>query len=181
MKTVVSIKKLWYANVINKVGDPQVGLTGAEVKTLLATAKTIENVHGDTWAYEEAEASVTDYLNQLNGKVFYRDSVAGAVSMAFSIGQYAYETKADLQGGKATETTWERPETQELIYKCMIAQTKDGTYIVFPKAAVAARGGMVEKIAGLLVSAVAMDTGIKGLASEKWLDQIDVEGEPAGE
>lgn len=171
-KTVVSIENLWYGDVLTS-GT----LTAAAVKALLAasTTKPIPNVHGDTWAYEEAEASTTDYINQLNGKVYYRDSVSGAVSMTFSIGQYDYQTKADLQGGTATEKSWTRPETSSLIYKSLVAKTKDGTYIVFPRAAIAARGGMVEKAIGVLLSGVAMDTGVEGLASEGWFDASEVE------
>lgn len=171
-KTIVSIEKLWYGNPLSS--GP---LNGAAVKALLAaeTTKPVMNVHGDTWAYEEAEATTTDYINQFNGKVYYRDTVPGAVSMAFSIGQYDYQTKADLQGGTATDKSWTRPDTTDLIYKSLVAKTKDGTYIVFPKAAIAARGGMVEKAIGVLLSGVAMDTGVEGLASEGWFDASEVE------
>lgn len=151
-------------------------LTGAAVKALLAaaTTKPISNVHGDTFAYEEAESSVTDYINQQNGKVYYRDNVPGAVSISFSVGDYDFETKKDLQGGTSTAKSWTRGDSG-LIYKSIVGKTKDGTYVVFPKAAISARGGMVEKAIGLLLSAVAMDTGVEGLASEGWFDKSEVE------
>lgn len=172
MNTIVDIKAIYYA-------APMTGnsLTGAAVKAIIddADTKKIKNVHDTTWTYEEAEPSTTDYINQMNGKVYYRDSTPGAVGVSFSIGQYDFETKKDLQGGTATANQWIRPEKSELIYKTFIAQTKDGTYVVFPKAAIVARGGMVEdKLIGLLFSAVAMDTGIEGLASEGWFAESEV-------
>jgi len=171
-KTIVSVKQIFYA-------DPMTAgtLTGSAVKTILngASTKEVANVHGTTWAYEEAEPTITDYINQLNGKVYYRDSTPGAVSVNFSIGEYDYQTKADLQGGTATATSWVRPDKSELIYKTLIAVTQDDTYIVFPKAAITARGGMVEdKVIGLMLSAVAMDTGVAGLASEGWFDKSEI-------
>lgn len=172
MKTIVSIKQLFYADAMES-GT----LNGAAVKAILDDegTKEITNVHDTTWVYEEAEPSNTDYVNQLNGKVYYRDSTPGAVQVTFSVGQYEYQTKADLQGGTATATSWVRPETTELINKTLIAVTKDDTYIVFPKAAVVARGGMVEdKVLGLMLSAVAMDTGVTGLASEGWFDKSEI-------
>lgn len=167
-KTIVGIKKLWYAEPI----------TGNEftAKTLSAIFfnkeyKEISNVHGNTWVYEEAEPSTTDYINQLTGKVYYRDSVPGAVQINFSIGQYDYETKKELQGGEADESSWTRSGSGEPIYKMIIAKTKDDTYIAFPNAAIIARGGMVEdKVLGLMLSAVAMETGHPDAPSEMWVD-----------
>jgi len=176
-KTIVSIKELYYADPIKTIASEAAGLTGAEVKAILgnATTKQIINVHDTTFVYEEAEASITDYVNQLNGLIYYRDSTPGAVQMSFSIGQYDYQTKADLQGGTATATSWQRPSSQGLIYKSLIALTKDDTYIVFPNASINARGGMVEdKLLGLLLGGVAMETGVKGLTSEAWFDASEV-------
>lgn len=176
-KTIVSIKGLYYADPIKTITSDTVGLTGTEVKAILEkdTTKQIINVHNTTFVYEEAESSVTDYINQLNGSIYFRDSTPGAVQMSFSIGQYDYQTKADLQGGKATATSWQRPVSQGLMYKCLIALTKDDTYIVFPNASINARGGMVEdKLLGLLLAGVAMETGVKGLTSEAWFDASEV-------
>jgi len=175
MKTIVSIKELFYADPISTVADKAVGLTGAEVAGILKTAQPINNVHGGSWVYEEAEPSVTDYINQLNGKIYYRDTTPGAIQVSFSIGQYDYQTKADLQGGVATATSWKRNDSTGLKYKCLIAKTSDGTYIVLPNACVTARGGMVEdKVLGLMLAGVAMDSGVEGLESEAWFDASEV-------
>jgi len=171
-KTIVSIKELFYADEVTSGA-----LTGSEVAAILlkTTTKKITNVHDTTWVYEEAEGSTTDYVNQLNAKVYYRDYTPGTTSVSFSVGQYEYQTKADLQGGTATATSWKRPDIATLIYKCIIARTKDDTYIVFPRASITARGGMVEdKLIGLLLTAVPMDTGVTGLPSEAWFDSSEV-------
>lgn len=171
MKTIVSIKDIYYGDSI-KTGT----LDGAAVAAFIndSKVKKVNNVHDTTWAYEEAEASITDYVNQRNGKVYYRDATPGAVQISFSIGQYDYETKADLQGGEGTETSWTRKD-YDLTYKCVVAVTKDDTYIVFPNASITARGGMVEdKVIGIMFAAVAMDTGVDTIPSEMWLDKSEV-------
>lgn len=171
-KTIVGIKKIWYGSPLT-VKDVQY-MKGSTLNQLMAGAgdfKEISNIHSSTWAYEEAEPSTTDYINQLTGKVYYRDSVPGASQISFSIGQYDYETKKDLQGGNADANSWSRTDSNELIYKTIIAQTKDDTYIVFSNAAITARGGMVEdKVLGLLMTAVAMENKNPAVPSEKWFD-----------
>ena len=92
---------------------------------------------------------------------------------SIGIGEYDYATKADLQGGKATEKNWERGKYKP-IHKCVIGKTKDGVYVVFPKAAINARGSNTDKAVGLAVSAVPLSTGVDGLASEKWFDESEV-------
>ena len=68
MITAVEIDELYYAEPIKTVTTPAAGLTGAEVATILknAATKRVKNVHGDTYQYEEAEASVTRYKNALS-------------------------------------------------------------------------------------------------------------------
>ena len=138
MITAVEIDELYYAEPIKTVTTPAAGLTGAEVATILknAATKRVKNVHGDTYQYEEAEASVTRYKN-------------------------------------ATEKNWERGKYKP-IHKCLIGKTKDGVYVVFPKAAINARGSNTDKAVGLAVSAVPLSTGVDGLASEKWFDESEV-------
>ena len=70
MITAVEIDELYYAEPIVSVTDKTAGLTGAEVAAILknATTKEVKNVHGDTYQYEEAEASVTRYKNALTGE-----------------------------------------------------------------------------------------------------------------
>lgn len=172
MKTIVDIKQIFYADAMTS--GP---LNGTAVKAVInaATTKEIKNVHATTWTYEEAEPSNTDYINQLNGNTYYIDSQPGSTSISFSVGQYDYETKADLQGGTATATSWLRPKNQGLIYKTLIAVTKDDTYIVVPKAQITARGGMVEdKLIGLLLTATPVETGIDNLEPEGWFDASEV-------
>lgn len=175
MITAVEIDELYYADPIKTVTTPATGLSGAEVAAILknAATKKVQNVHGDTFQYEEAEASVTRYKNALTGEYYRETSEPGEVKINFTIGEYDYKTKEDLQGGKATEKNWERGK-HKTIHKCVISKTKDGVYVVFPKAAINARGSNTDKAIGLAVSAVPLSTGVDGLASEKWFDESEV-------
>jgi hypothetical protein len=176
LKTIVDIAQIFYAEPVASIASPS-GLTGAEVKSLIGDTNTkqVINVHGDTWAYEEEEGTANPFRNQLNGSTYYNDYQPGATRVSFSIGQYDYATKAALQGGTATATSWERPKASKIIYKSVVAVTKDNTYIVFPKAQIVARGGMIEdKLIGLLLSATPVETGIEGLSPEKWFDEAEI-------
>ena len=178
MKQFIGIKRIWYANPIAAIAGAT--LTGAEIKALLAKADTkeVKNSHQDTWGYTEEDPTITDYINELTGKIYYRDVTQdGAVTIAFTLGEYEYTDKAALQGGKATATGWDRPDRKDNISKCIIAQTKTGNYIVFPNASIVGKGNFVEKNIGLGVTAVAMETGVTGLASEVWRDKAEVEAE----
>ena len=55
-----------------------------------------------------------------------------------------------------------------------ILRIKRLVYVVFPKAAINARGSNTDKAVGLAVSAVPLSTGVDGLASEKWFDESEV-------
>lgn len=174
-KKYIGIKRIWYADPIAAIAGAS--LTGAEIKALLAKADTkeVKNSHKDTWGYTEGDPSVTDYINELTGAIYYKDiTQAGAVSVAFTLGEYEYADKAALQGGTATATGWDRGSVQN-INKCIVAQTKTGNYIVFPNASIVGKGNFVEKNIGLGVTAVAMETGVTGLAAEVWRDQAEVE------
>ena len=175
MITAVEIDELYYAEPIATVTNKVTGLSGAEVAALLklATTKKVQNVHGDTYQYEEAEASTTRYKNALTGEYYRETSEPGEVKINFTIGEYDFKTKEDLQGGKATDKNWERGKYKP-IHKCIIGKTKDGVYVVFPKAAINARGSNTDKAIGLAVSAVPLSTGVEGLASEKWFDESEV-------
>lgn len=175
MITAVEIDELYYAEPIATVADKSKGLTGAEVAAILknAATKKVKNVHGDTYQYEEAEASVTRYKNALTGEYYRETSEPGEVKINFTIGEYDYETKADLQGGTATDKSWERGKHRP-IHKCIIGKSKDGVYVVFPKAAINARGSNTDKAIGLAVTATPLTTGVEGLASEKWFDESEV-------
>lgn len=180
MITAVYIDELYYTDPVTKVADKAAGLSGAEVYALLqnAATKRVPNVHGETFQYEEAEASTTQYKNQLTGVTYRDDVVPGDVAINFTIGEYDYQMKADLQGGTATATSWQRGKFQK-IRKCFIGKTKDGMYVVFPKAAILARGANTDKAIGLAVAARPLETGVDGLASEKWFDASEVKAAPA--
>jgi hypothetical protein len=177
LKSIVDIARILYADPVASIASATTGLTGAEVKDIIGDADTKEvaNVHGDTWSYEEEEGTTNPFRNQLNGNTYYNDYQPGSTKVSFSIGQYDYATKAALQGGTATATSWERPKTSSIIYKCVIAITKDDTCLVFPKAQIVARGGMIEsKLIGLVLSATPVETGVNGLAPEKWFDSSEI-------
>jgi hypothetical protein len=173
LRTLVDIENGWYGEPIASVASVATGLTGAEVKAFIddAATKVIPPMHAKTFAYEGTEGSATDFIIQQNGTTYHRDYTPGAVNVNFTIGQYDFQTKADLQGGTATATGWKSPTSQGLIYKTMVFKTKDGTYIVFPKAQISARGGMIESsVIGLMLTATPLYPGIDGLSTESWFD-----------
>lgn len=179
MITAVYIDELYYTDPITTVADKSKGLTGAEVAAILKDAKTkqVQNIHGETFQYEESESSSTKHKNQLTGEDYREDTVPGEVKINFTIGEYDYVTKADLQGGVATDKSWERGKYKP-IHKCVIGKTKDGVYVVFPKASINGRGANTDKAIGLAVTASPLSTGIEGLASEKWFDESEVKEIP---
>ena len=167
--SVVHLKALYYGEVITTAG-----LTGATLKPLLAGMTEVNVVHGETFRYEEAPPTVTSYKNQLTGKVYRQTQEEGEIKMSFTLGQYDFETKAALQGGTATNTSWSRATTSEAKYNCFVGLSKDGVYVVFPKGHCLANGSDTDKAVGLAVSATAVDTGVAGLASEYWFDESEV-------
>ena len=106
--TAVNIKKLWYGETSAITED----LTGQALYTLLQgeTLKEVKNIHQDTWTLEEAEASRTNYKNQLTGQTYRSDKGMGDVTVNFTIGEYDYPTKKDLMGGDVinTDKGWKR-------------------------------------------------------------------------
>ena len=109
MISAVDIKKLWYANIELVTGP----LTPAMLKTILESATEVTNVHQDTWSIEEAEASQDSFVNQLTGQIYRMGAkTMGAVTYNWTIGQYDFQSKADLLGGTATDSSWERKRVQ---------------------------------------------------------------------
>lgn len=160
--TVVGIKEVYY-------GEPlKAAPTKATIEALKTASTKVDNVHGETFKYEEAEPNKTQHKNQLNGKVYRVDVEDGEVSIAFTVGEYDYQTKASLQGGVATADSWTRPKKTPIIYKSIIAITNDDVCIVLPKASVVANGTDADKAVGLGVKAVALDAGT--LDTEYWFD-----------
>lgn len=170
----IAIEDLWYADPIQAVTETKNGLTGAEIKAILANAQTkkLSCMADGTWEYTEDDGDSTDYRCHTK-KIYHRSYTPGDKQINFSIATYDFQTKADLQGGTATTDSWTAPERADLVYKCIIAKTKgdanSSAYIVFPYASISANTSMVEdEIIGIAVSAVPMETGVEGLPSEKW-------------
>lgn len=161
MITAVKLKSLAYGDAIATGA-----LTGVAVKAHAWTP--ITNSHGDTFQYEEADPTVSDYINQLTGLPYRSDIENGNVQMSFVIGEYDYTTKAALQGGVATATSWVRPQKRTVVYKALKAVTDDDVVIVFPRAAIVAVGKTTDKAIGLSVVGKMMDTGVAGLLPEGW-------------
>lgn len=175
LKPFIGLKRVWYAEVIKTVSAPGTGYSATELKTLIGSATEVTNVHQDTWGYEESDPTITDYINELTGQPYYRDvTQASLPTINFTIGEYDFDTKAALQGGKKQTDSWERVDMTNIIEKCIIAMTKTGNFIVFPRAQITGKGAMAEKNIGIGVAAVPLETGVKGLASEIWFDGTKV-------
>lgn len=167
MKPFIGIKKIWYGDVITSA------VTKTSLKTWLGTATEVENSHQDTWTYTEDDPTYTDYINELNGSIYYRDvTQKGAKTIAFTMGVFSFDDKVDLQGGEKVDTDagWAASDTPGIINKAIVGQTKTGNYIVFTNAAVIAKGNAVEKNIGLGVTAVAMENSSSGVKSDYMFD-----------
>lgn len=178
-KQFIGIKQLWYGDVI------AAAVTASTLKKWFETAKEVKNSHQDTFQYTQDDPSVTDYINELTGKPYYRDMTSeGNKTIAFTIGEYDFATKAELQGGTvikegAEEVGWSSPETPALVYKAVVGKTKTGNYVVFTNAGIVGKTNMAEKNMGLGVSAVAMDNPNEGVADEYWFDGAKVDAPSA--
>ena len=174
----IGLKKLWYTNVLT-TAPSQAGLA-----TLISGATEVKNVHQGTWGYSQDDPSVTEYINELTGKPYYRDKESdGNKTISFTIGEYDYVDKAALQGGEVITTGsessqvvvgWKSSGNLENIEKCIIAQTKTGKYIIFTDALIVAKTDVQEKNLGLGISAVALEnsnsTTSSPIEAEYWFD-----------
>lgn len=186
-KPFIGIKRIWYTDPLTTA------LTPKKLKDLVEGSSLTEvlNSHEGTWGYSQDDPSVTEYKNELNGQVYYRDKTdEGAKTITFSIGVFSWKNKVDLQGGKMYKATGEETTTeadavgwsssQDLanINKCIVAQTKTGNYIVFSNAAIVAKGDQQDKNITLGISAVAMESENDGVAGEyQWEGSAVVEQE----
>ena len=148
----IGSKRLWY-------GAP---LTAKPTKETIATANAglteVTNVHNDTWGYDESDATIQEYVNQLTGNTYFKDvEKQGVPTITFTMGDYEFSDKKELQGGESDADSWSRPNTPGIIEKCVVALTKTGSLIVFPKAAIVGKGSMAEKNIGLSVSATPVE------------------------
>lgn len=175
-KPFIGIQKLWYLNALTEAP------TQATVSTLIEGASEVKNVHQGTWKYTQDDPSVTEYVNELTGKTYYRDKETdGNKTIAFTIGEYEYEDKAALQGGeviKVSETAigWKSSGSLTNIEKAIIAQTKTGRFVIFTNALIVAKVDTQEKNLGLGISAVAIEnpnsTKEKPIEAEYWFDAV---------
>ena len=177
MAKYIGIKQLWYGDVAKAV------ITGAGLAKWLTTATEVTNSHEGTWGYSQDDPSVTDYTNELNGQPYYRDKTsAGARTIKFTMGEYAYKNKADLQGGdmitkdgsvttdESTAVGWESSEELENVNKMIVGKTKTGNYVVFTNASIIGKVDQQDKALGLGVTAVCMENDTVGVAAEYWYD-----------
>ena len=91
MKPFIGIKKIWYGDVITEA------VTKTTLKTWLGTATEVKNSHQDTWQYTEDDPTYTDYINELTGKIYYRDVTQnGAKTITFTMGEFTFDDKARM-------------------------------------------------------------------------------------
>ena len=167
MPKFIGIKKLWYRAPL-ETEPTQATVAGL---TTGSGVKEIKNIHQDTWGYQQGDPDVTDYKNELTGKSYYRDKMdEGEKTINFTMGEYDYETKADLQGGATVTGGWKAPTEQKFVNKCIIALTKTNTYIVFTNASIVGKGDQQQKAVGLGVVATAMESEVDGISDEYWFD-----------
>lgn len=172
MKPFIGIKKIWYGDVFTEA------VTKASLKTWLGSATQVKNSHQDTWQYTEDDPTYTDYINELSGNIYYRDvTQKGAKTITFTMGEYTFDDKIDLQGGEKVDTDagWSASDTPGIVNKGIVGQTKTGNYVVFTNAAVIAKGTMAEKNIGLGVTAVAMENPNDNVKSDYLFDGEKVE------
>ena len=186
--TAANIKKLLYGETSEITAD----LTGQALHTLLQgeALKEIKNIHQDTWTIEEAEASRTNYKNQLTNQTYRSDKEMGDVTVNFTIGEYDYPTKKDLMGGDIinTDKGWKRARGKVNIEKLLVALTDDDQYCVIPRADIGAREATTvipradigareattDKAVGIPVSAVELEPQNAEVAPEYWFDSSEV-------
>ena len=164
MKPFIGLKKIWYGAPLSTAPK-----SAADVEALVAGEgfTAVENVHEGTWSYTQDDPSVTDYINMITGQPYYRDVTNGGnKTIAFTMGQYEFDDLVALQGGEKVGNDGWAAGAPQLYYKAVIAQTKTGNYIVFSNAGIIAKTNAAEQNLGLGVTAVAMDSGITGIAAE---------------
>ena len=162
MKPFIGLKKIWYGNPLTTAPK-----SVTDVEALVEDMTPVENVHEGTWSYTQDDPSVTDYINMITGQPYYRDVTNGGnKTIAFTMGQYEFEDLVKLQGGEKVGSDGWAAGAPALVYQGVIAQTKTGNYIVFSNAGIIAKTNAAEQNLGLGVTAVAMDSGVTGVAAE---------------
>lgn len=164
--SAIKIKALRYADVLKSAPT----LDG--LKQAFTAASKIDNSHQGTFTYEETEPTVNQYKNDLTGQVYRSDMEPGDVTIRFTIGQYDFKTKADLQGGTSTDTQWARGKAAQH-YKCFYAITEDNVCIVFPKGNVIGTGASTDNAVGIAMQVIPQEIN-SDIASEYWFDVEDL-------
>ena len=160
LKPFIGIKRIWYGDVIAEA------VTKTSLPTIIAEMTEVKNSHQDTWGYSQDDPTYIDYINELNGEIYFRDvTQRGANTITFTMGEWEFSDKVALEGGELVDTDgWASTDSFDTINKAVVAQTKTGNFIVFTNASIVAKNNQVEKNIGLGVTAVAMtnsNTGVK--------------------
>lgn len=166
--SVIGVKQILY-------GDPlDTAPTYATLESLFTSFKEVPNVHQGTYEFTEEDGTTTEYKDELTGQTYRLSFEAGSVGLNWTIGAYDFDTKAELMGGKSLEESkgWERGNSGEQRYKCVVAVSNDNIAIIFPKANIIGRGASTDGAVGLAISAIPLKVSTT-IASEY---QFDVEG-----
>lgn len=163
MKPFIGLKKIWYGDVIT---------TDLSAAPAVESMTEVKNVHQGTWGYSQDDPSITDYVNELTGRTYYRDAEsAGAKTISFSMGEYDYADMAALEGGSVISTKgWKATDGVQVINKAVVALTKTNQYIVFTNASIIAKVDTQNKNLCLGVTATAQENPNEGVAPEYWFD-----------
>ena len=167
LKPFIGIKRLWYGDVIAEA------VTKTSLPTIIADMTEVKNSHQDTWGYTQDDPNYTDYTNELNGELYYRDVTRrGANTITFTMGEWSFDDKVALEGGEKVDTDagWSSTDSFDTINKAIVAQTKTGNFIVFTNASIIAKNNQVEKNIGLGVTAVAMTNSNDGVKARYMFD-----------
>ncbi len=190
-KRFIGIQRLWYGP--HPDGSQPIGTDVTVINKWLAADTTVEvkNSHQDTFTYEQEDPSVTDYINELTGRPYYRDTTeAGNKTISWTMGEYGFADRVRLIGGTACDSngkeydadtignasesdlvSWVSPEGMPpLVEMTVAARTKTGNLIVFPNAGIVAKTDTQEKALGLGITATAQDPGEDGESDEVLYD-----------
>ena len=176
MKPFIGLSKLWYHDPLTTAIS-----SAADVTALIQGGTEVKNVHEGTWGYSQDDPTITDYINELTGRPYFRDpETDGTKVINFSIGSYDYATKAALAGGttitsgtgSSTTTIGWKPATEPaIIEKAIIALTKTGQYIIFSNASIVAKVDPQQKNLTLGVTATAQESTHDDVLPEYWIDK----------
>lgn len=160
LKPFIGIMRIWYGDTIGEA------VTATNLPTLIGSMTEVKNSHQDTWGYTQDDPTYTDYINELNGEIYFRDvTQRGANTITFTMGEWEFTDKVALEGGEVigSDAGWGSTDDFATINKSIVAQTKTGNFIVFTNASIVAKNNQVEKNIGLGVTAVAMTNSTAGV------------------